>query len=117
MVIIENTYLLFLLAQSFSVDTVDKIALIRDIFIIVNSAVFIIILIGLGLMAFRVYRQFYPSVLRTSRNLEEGSGILLSLVSQPMNLIGSALEVINRVWGLVENFKNRERRNDDDGEQ
>ena len=103
--------------QSSSVDTMEKIALIRDIFIIVNSGVFIIILIGLGVVAFRVYRQFYPSVLRTSRNLEEGSGILLSLVSQPMNIIGTVLEVINRVWGLVENFKNRERRNDDDEEQ
>ena len=103
--------------QSSSVDTMEKIALIRDIFIIVNSGVFIIILIGLGVVVFRVYRQFYPSVLRTSRNLEEGSGILLSLVSQPMNIIGTVLEVINRVWGLVENFKNRERRNDDDEEQ
>ena len=103
--------------QSSSVDTMEKIALIRDIFIIVNSGVFIIILIGLGVVVFRVYRQFYPTVLRTSRNLEEGSGILLNLVSQPMNLIGSALEVINRVWGLVENFKNRERRNDDGEEQ
>ncbi len=103
--------------SSSSVDTMEKIALIRDIFIIVNSGVFIIILIGLGVVTFRVYRQFYPSVLRTSRNLEEGSGILLSLVSQPVNLIGSALEMVNRVWGLVENFKNRERRNDDDEEQ
>ena len=103
--------------QSSSVDTVEKIALIRDIFIIVNSGVFIIILIGLGVVAFRVYRQFYPSVLRTSRNLEEGSGILLSLVSQPVNLIGSTVDMINRVWGMVENFKNRERRNDDDEKQ
>ena len=98
-------------------DTVDKIALIRDIFIILNLGVFIIILIGLGVVMFRVYRQFYPSVLRTTRNLEEGSGILLNLVSQPLNLIGSAMEMINRVLGLVENFKNRERRNDDDEEQ
>ena len=103
--------------QNLSVDTAEKIALIRDIFIIVNSGVFVIILIGLGVVAFRVYRQFYPSVLRTSRNLEESSGILLSLVSPPMNLIGSAVEVINRVWGLVENFKNRERRNDNVDEQ
>ena len=102
---------------SSSVDRVEKIALIRDIFIIVNSGVFIIILIGLGVVVFRVYRQFYPTVLRTSRNLEEGSGILLNLVSQPMNLIGSVVELLNRLWGLVENFKNRERRNDDDEEQ
>ncbi len=98
-------------------DTAEKIALIRDIFIIVNSGVFVIILIGLGVVVFRVYRQFYPSVLRTSRNLEEGSGLLLSLVSPPMNLIGSAVELINRAWGLVENCKNRERRNDNVDEQ
>ena len=98
-------------------DTADKIALIRDIFVIVNSGVFIIILIVLGVVVFRVYRQLYPSVLRTSRNLEQGSGILLNLVSQPVNLIGSAMEMINRVWGLVENFKNRERRNEDDEKQ
>ena len=103
--------------QDLSVDTAGKIALIRDIFIIVNSGVFVIILIGLGVVVFRVYRQFYPSVLRTSRNLEESSGILLSLVSPPMNLIGSAVEVINRVWGLVENIKNRERRNDNVDDQ
>ena len=92
----------------------EKIALIRDIFIIVNSGIFIIILLGAGYVAFRVYRQLYPSLLRTTRNLEESSNIVVNILSQPVNLITTLLEVTNRVWGTVEQFIKRERRNEDD---
>ena len=95
-------------------DTPEKMALIRDIFIIVNSGVFIIILLGAGYALFRVYRQLYPSVLRTTRNLEESSNIVVNILSQPVNLITTLLEVTNRVWGTVEQFIKRERRNEDD---
>ncbi len=95
-------------------DTTAKIALIRDIFIIVNSGIFIIILLGAGYVLFRVYRQLYPSVLRTTRNLEESSNIVVNILSQPVNLITTLLEVTNRVWGTVEQFIKRERRNEDD---
>ena len=95
-------------------DTLEKIALIRDIFIIVNSGIFIIILLGAGYVLFRVYRQLYPSVLRTARNLEESSSIVLNILSQPVNLITTLLEVTNRVWGMVEQFIKRERRSEDD---
>ena len=95
-------------------DTTAKIALIRDIFIIVNSGIFIIILLGAGYVLFRVYRQLYPSVLRTTRNLEESSNIVVNILSQPVNLITALLEVTNRVWGTVEQFIKRERRNEDD---
>lgn len=95
-------------------DTLEKIALIRDIFIIVNSGVFIIILLGAGYALFRAYRQLYPSVLRTTRNLEESSNIVVNILSQPVNLITTLLEVTNRVWGTVEQFIKRERRNEDD---
>ena len=95
-------------------DTLEKIALIRDIFIIVNSGIFIIILLGAGYALFRVYRQLYPSVLRTTRNLEESSNIVVNILSQPVNLITTLLEVTNRVWGTVEQFIKRERRNEDD---
>jgi len=95
-------------------DTTAKIALIRDIFIIVNSGIFIIILLGAGYVLFRMYRQLYPSVLRTTRNLEESSNIVVNILSQPVNLITTLLEVTNRVWGTVEQFIKRERRNEDD---
>ena len=95
-------------------DSNIKIALIRDIFVIVNSAVFIIILIVIGLLVFIVHKQIYPSLLKTSKNLEESSNILLNLVSQPVNLVGPVLETVNRVWALVENLKNREWRKGDE---
>ena len=95
-------------------DTPAKIVLIRDIFIIVNSGIFIIILLGAGYVLFRVYRQLYPSLLRTTRNLEESSNIVVNILSQPVNLITTLLEVTNRVWGTVEQFIKRERRNEDD---
>ncbi len=95
-------------------DSLEKIALIRDIFIIVNSGIFIIILLGAGYVLFRVYRQLYPSVLRTTRNLEESTNIVVNILSQPVNLITTLLEVTNRVWGTVEQFIKRERRNEDD---
>ena len=95
-------------------DSSIKIALIRDIFVIVNSAVSIIILIVIGLLVFKVYKQIYPSLLKTSKNLEESSNILLNLVSQPVNLVGPVLETVNRVWALVENLKNREWRKGDE---
>ncbi len=95
-------------------DTAAKIVLIRDIFIIVNSGIFIIILLGAGYVLFRVYRQLYPSLLRTTRNLEESSNIVVNILSQPVNLITTLLEVTNRVWGTVEQFIKRERRNEDD---
>ena len=95
-------------------DTTAKIALIRDIFIIVNSGIFIIILLGAGYVLFRVYRQLYPSVLRTTRNLEESSNLVVNILSQPVNLITALLEVTNRVWRTVEQFIKREGRNEDD---
>ena len=95
-------------------DSSIKIAFIRDIFIIVNSAVFIIILIVIGLLVLKVYKQLYPSLLQTSKHLEESSSILLNLVSQPVNLVGPVLETVNRVWALVENLKNREWRKGDE---
>ena len=95
-------------------DSGTKIELIRDIFIIVNSAVFIIILVVIGLLVLKIYRQLYPSLLKTSRNLEESSNLVLSLVSQPVNLVAPMLETVNRVWALVEHFKNREWRKGDE---
>ena len=95
-------------------DSSIKIALIRDIFVIVNSAVFIIILIVIGLLVLKVYKQIYPSLFKTSKNLVESSNILLNLVSQPVNLVGPVLETVNRVWALVENLKNREWRKGDE---
>ena len=95
-------------------DSSIKIAFIRDIFIIVNSAVSIIILIVIGLLVLKVYKQLYPSLLKPSKHLEESSSILLNLVSQPVNLVGPVLETVNRVWALVENLRNREWRKGDE---
>ena len=88
----------------------EIIALIKDIFIIVASGVFIIILLGFGFMALRLY----PSVKRATQHLEQSSSIIYSIVSQPLNLIGAVVDLGNRALGMVERFRTQERRNDDD---
>ena len=97
-------------------DTIAAIALIRDISIIVAAGVFSLVLLGIGFVVLKVYLQLYPSVLRTTRNLEQSSSIILGVVSQPLNLLTALLEAGNRVWGLIQDIRNKDRRNDEDGQ-
>lgn len=89
------------------------IALIRDILIIVAAGVFILILLVVAFILLRLY----PSIRRITRNVEESSNILLNVVSKPLNLVTAFLELVNRVTGLVAQFRSRERRNEDEEPQ
>ncbi len=89
------------------------IALIRDILIIVASGIFILILVGVAFILLRLY----PSIRRITRNVEESSNILLNVVSKPLNLVTAIVELVNRVTGLVSQFRSRERRNEDEEPQ
>ena len=73
-------------------------------------------LLGVGFVVLRVYLQLYPSALRTTRNLEQSSSIILGVVSQPLSFVTALLEVGNRVWGLIERIRTKDRREDEDGE-
>lgn len=88
---------------------VEIIALIRDIIIIVASGVSIVILLGVGYVLLRLY----PSIKRTTQNVEQSSSIIHNFVSQPLSLIGAVVELLNRGLGMLETFRKRERRNED----
>ncbi|MDA1220240.1 MAG: hypothetical protein O2909_12530 [Chloroflexi bacterium] len=88
---------------------VEIIALIRDIIIIVASGVPIVILLGVGYVLLRLY----PSIKRTTQNVEQSSSIIHNFVSQPLSLIGAVVELLNRGLGMLETFRKRERRNED----
>jgi hypothetical protein len=94
-------------------EAAEIIALIRDILIIVASGIFILILLGVAFILLRLY----PSVRRITRNVEESSNILLNVVSKPLNLVTAIVELVNRVTGLVTQFRSRERRNEDEEPQ
>jgi hypothetical protein len=94
-------------------DAAVIIPLIRDILIIAAAGIFIIILLVVAFILLRLY----PSVRRITRNVEESSNVLLNVVSKPLNLVTAFLELVNRVMGLVEQFRSRERRNEDDESQ
>jgi hypothetical protein len=89
------------------------IALIRDILIIVASGIFILILLGVAFILLRLY----PSIRRTTRNVEESTNILRNVVSKPLNLVTAVVELLDRVTGLVAQFRSRERRNEDEEHQ
>jgi hypothetical protein len=95
-------------------NAVETIALIKDLFIIVASGVFILVLLGIGLMALRIYMRVYPPIRRTAQNLEQTSQIVYNVVSQPMNLVSGIMEAASSLAGVVERFRSRERRNEED---
>jgi hypothetical protein len=63
----------------------------------------------------KVYLQLYPVIRRTAHNLEESSNILYNVVAQPLNIVTAVIDLVNRVLGMVESFRSRQRR-DEDGE-
>ena len=94
-------------------EAAELIALIRDILIIVASGIFILILLGVAFVLLRLY----PSVRRITRNVEESSNILRNVVSKPLNLAPAIVDLLNRVTGLVAQFRSRERKNEDEEHQ
>ncbi len=88
----------------------DNIAVIRDLFVIAASGVAIVVLLGVGYALLRLY----PAIKRTTRSVEQSSGLIYNIVSQPLNLIGAVVELINRGLGMVDQFRKRERREKDE---
>ncbi len=82
----------------------------RDIFIIVFTGIFSIVLLVIAILAFRLYR----SARRVTGNMEEISGIVLDRVARPLTTLPPLIEIANYVLGLIQEFRSRGRRSDDD---
>ena len=88
---------------------IETISTIRDIFIIVFTGIFILVLLVVSLLGFRLMR----SVRRTVRNVEEVSSIIVNRVARPLSNLPALAEVARTVMGLVQQYRSRERRNED----
>ena len=53
------------------------------------------------------------SLQRTARTVEEVSGIIVNKVARPLSNISALAEVARTVLGLVQQYRSRERRNED----
>jgi len=93
--------------------TAETIILIRDISVIVASGIITLVFLMAGFILLRVYLQLYPTLRRAARKIEQSSDIILNVVSQPLNLASAIVDLVSRVLGVVEQFRNRQRRNDD----
>ena len=88
----------------------DNIGVVRDLFVIVASGISIVVLLGVGYAILRLY----PTINRTTKNVEQSSSVIYNIVSQPLNLIGAVVELINRGLGMIDEFRKRERREKDE---
>jgi len=88
----------------------DNIAVIRDLFVIAASGVAIVVLLGVGYALLRLY----PTIKRTTRSVEQSSGLIYNIVSHPLSLIGAVVELINRGLGMIDQFRKREWREKDE---
>ena len=88
----------------------EIIALIKDIFVIAALGVLIVVLSVAGILLFRIYYL----AKRATNGVERATGVIYNVVAQPLNIIGAGLEAINRVLGMVDQLRKRERRNEDD---
>ena len=82
---------------------------IRDIFIIVFTGVFTLVLLVGIFLAFGLFR----SVRRTVRNVEEVTSIIVNKVAKPLSNLPALADVVRTVLGLVQQYRSRERRNED----
>ena len=94
--------------------TAENIALIRDIAVIAAAGVITLVFLILGFIILRVYLQIYLTLRRAARKFEQSSDIILNVVSQPLNLASAIIDLVNRILGVVEQFRNRNRRENDD---
>lgn len=68
------------------------------------------VLLGVGYALLRLY----PTIKRTTKSVEQSSSVINNIVSQPLNLIGAVVELINRGLGMIDEFRKRERREKDE---
>ena len=88
----------------------EIVAVIRDLFVIAALGVSIVVILGIGYALLRLY----PSVKRATQRVEQSSSVIYNIVSQPLNLIGAVVELINRGLGMLDQFRKRERREKDE---
>ncbi len=88
----------------------ENIGVVRDLFVIAASGVSIVVLLGVGYALLRLY----PTIKRTTKSVEQSSSVINNIVSQPLNLIGAVVELINRGLGMIDEFRKRERREKDE---
>ena len=88
--------------------SIEIIAAIRDLAIIVLAGVAAIVLLIGGLSIYRLSR----SVHRTAKNVEAISQILLESVVRPLRNIPTILESGRNVLGWVQEYLSKERRNE-----
>ena len=94
--------------------TTETITLIRDISIIAASGIVILVFLVAAFILLRVYLQIYLTLRRAAQKFEQSSDIILNVVSQPLNVVSAIVDLVNRVLGVVEQFRNKERRKDDE---
>ena len=82
---------------------IETLAIIRDIFLISATGLFIVIFLVGGVIAFRLYR----SVRRSVRNVEEFYGKVVRPLSDIVDKAGPVIRLIQRL-------RSGERRSDDD---
>lgn len=79
--------------------TLVIVAFVKDIMIIVSLAILIVVLVALAIAAFNLLGPI-KSLKRTTRNLEEASGVVLSTtrdVSRTFGFFGTLGNVLDRV--------------------
>ena len=81
----------------------ETIALIRDISVIIAAGVFTIILLAVGFVLMRLY----PITRRTLQSVEQTSSMVHSMVSQPLVLVSGVVELLNRIFAMVNHLRTR----------
>ena len=91
----------------------ETIALIRDLVIIISALVITIVAVLVGILLFRIYRP----VRSAARNLDNASNLVLHGLVRPLNSLAALVELVNRGLAMVEDFKSRNRGQEDGEEQ
>lgn len=79
------------------VDAAQQIALIRDLFLIAASIVFMVIAVPVAVLYFRMFRTMH----RAAQNLESISSTVLDQVVRPLSSLAALMGLVERLVGLV----------------
>ncbi len=91
----------------------ETIALIRDISVIIAAGVFTLILLAVGFVLMRLY----PLTRRTLQSVEQTSSLVHSMVSQPLGLVSGVVELLNRIFAMVNHLRTRKQEVEEDVEE
>ncbi|PKB78717.1 MAG: hypothetical protein BZY88_17035 [SAR202 cluster bacterium Io17-Chloro-G9] len=90
--------------------SIETIAAIRDLAIIVLAGVAVLVFLLGGFSLYRISRSAH----RTAQNVEAISVILLESVARPLSNIPTILETGKNVLGWVQQYLSNERREEQD---